>query len=74
MRIIDLGPISVVVSNEEYNLYHWIKKKVMWPKKADVNMKERTQLLVKQLLVKGLIKRYSHDGFTYYKVVEKKNA
>lgn len=73
MRIIDLGSISVVVSNEEYNLYQWIKKKVVWPKKADVDIKERTRLLVKQLLIKGLIKRYRHDDFTYYKVVEKKD-
>jgi hypothetical protein len=73
MRIIDLGKVSVVVSNEEYNLYHWIRKKGQWPKKSDVAMKERTQLLVKQLLIKGLIKRYRHDDFTYYKIVEKKD-
>jgi hypothetical protein len=74
MRIIDQGSISVVVSNEEYNLYFWIKKKGIWPKKSDVAIKERTQLLVKQLMIKGLIKRYRHDDFTYYKIVEKKNA
>ncbi len=74
MRIIDLGSVSVIVSNEEFQLYEWIKKKVAWPKKRDVEMKERTKLLVKQLLAKGLIKKYREEGFTYYKVVEKKNA
>lgn len=74
MRIIDLGSVSVIVSNEEYKLYEWIKKKVTWPKRTDVDMKERTQLLVRQLLAKGLIKKYRDEGFTYYKVVESKNA
>jgi hypothetical protein len=72
MRIIDQGPISVVVSNEEYNLYHKIRKKVVWPKK-DIKLEERDKLVLKQLVIKGLIKRYRHDDFTYYKVVEKKN-
>lgn len=73
MRIIDLGSISVIVSNEEYQLYQYIQKKVTWPKKADVDMRERTALLVRQLLAKGLIKRYREEGFTYYKAVEKKS-
>lgn len=74
MRIIDLGSISVIVSNEEYQLYQWIKKKVAWPKKADVDIKERTKFLIKQLVAKGLIKKYREEGYTYYKVVESKNA
>lgn len=72
MRIIDCGSISVVVSNEEYNLYHKIRKKVVWPKK-NIQLEERDKLVLKQLVIKGLIKRYRHDDFTYYKVVEKKN-
>jgi len=73
MRIIDLGSVSVIVSNEEFKLYEYIKKKQPWPKKADVSMRERTQMLVKQLVAKGLIKRYREDGFTFYKAVENKS-
>ena len=53
MRIIDLGSISVIVSNEEFQLYEYIKKRNVWPKKADVEIRERTKLLIKQLLAKG---------------------
>ena len=73
MRIIDQGPISVVVSNEEWKLYHSIADSKAWPRKGH-KLEERDQLLLKQLLIKGLIKKYRHEDSTYYKIVEKKNA